>query len=145
MTLRGRDNGVVYRVIFAVASLSFFGGAVWVLTGRGDTVATALVLSAFGLFFIVLAGGARGRPELFADNQYVGKAGWFYNRKLVRRYPRGSVQIMRLTKNPLLPSLDFLGPDGRVIFSGSASYTREEIKDFATYLGIQVKGLDDSH
>lgn len=146
MTLRARDSGALYRVIFGAAALSFLGAASWILTaGRGDTVATAAVLLVFGLFFIILLAGVRGRSEVFADNLHVGKSGWFYNRQVIRRYPRGSISSMRLRRNPLLSSLDFLGMDGRVIFSASADYSRREIEDLASYLGIHVQGLDESH
>ena len=136
---------MLYRVIFGAAALSFFGAACWILiAGRGDTVPTAVVLSIFGSLFVVLLAGVRGRSEVFADNLHVGKSGWFYNRQIIRRYPRGSVSSMRLRRNPLLPSLDFLGIDGRVVFSASADYSRSEIEELASFLGIQVQGLADS-
>lgn len=129
-----------YRLLFAAAAISFFGVAAWVLTAaRGDTVLSAVTLSIFALFFAILAAGVRGPSRLFADTQYVGKSGWFYNRQIVRRFPRTSVRRMRLRRNPMLPSLDFLGSDGRVVFSHSAAFTRREIEGFAAYLGITVE------
>jgi hypothetical protein len=129
-------------LLFGGVAIALLGVGVWILfQGRGDTVPTALILSIFALLFLILAAGVRGPSFLFADGQYVGKSGWFYNRQIVRRVPRSSVCAMRVRRNPVLPSLDFLGSDGRVVFSHSASFTPREIQQFADYLGVAVEGL----
>jgi hypothetical protein len=43
----------------------------------------------------------------------------------------------------VLPSLDVLGKNGRVLLSDSAAFTPREIEDFAAYLGVTVEGLHD--
>lgn len=131
-----------YRLLFGAVAISLLGVAAWVLVvGRGDTLPSALTLSIFALLFVVLGAGVRGPSCLFADDHYVGKSGRFYHWEICRRVPRASVRAMRLRRNPVLPSLDFLGIDGRVVFSHSAAFSLREIEDFAAYLGVTVEGL----
>jgi hypothetical protein len=145
MTLTLRKSDLIgYRLLFGGVAISILGVGAWILlTGRGDNVPAALTLLIPALFFLILAGGVRGPSCLVADSQYVSKSARFYNWQIVRRVPRSSVHGMRVRRSPVLPSLDFLGKDGRVILSDSASFTHQEIKNFATYLGLTVEGLDD--